>query len=103
MKRTLKAMLIASALAAGSLVVASPASAHDYRRSGVSVYLDTGNVAIGYRNGYYDNHRRWHNWRHRDEWRHYRRHHRARYHDYYYRQDRGHHYGWRNQRYRRDW
>ena len=94
MKHIVKATIIAGALAAGSLLAATPASAHE-RGSSVSIYVDIGNVSIAYRNGYFDRHRRWHNWRSRAEWAHFRRHLRGYYRDYDYRHDRGRHRGWR--------
>lgn len=97
MTHILKAMAIAGALGAGSLLFAPPASAHT-RGSSVSIYVDVGNVAIAYRDGYYDHHHRWHSWRSRDEWRHFRRHHHHHYRDYYHHRDRGRHRGWRDRR-----
>jgi hypothetical protein len=87
MKHALKAVLIAGALGVGALLSAPSASAHE-RGASVSVYVDLGDVSVAYRNGYYDHRRRWHSWRSRDEWRHFRRHHRSHYHDYDYREDR---------------
>ena len=94
MNGVLKAALIAATLGTATFLAAAPANAHDYRRSSVSVYIDTGNIAIGYRNGYFDHQRRWHSWRSRAHWRAYcdRG---GRYHDYNYdrRRDRGRHRG----------
>jgi hypothetical protein len=94
MKHALKTIAIAGALAAGSLFVAAPAAAHD-RNSRVGIYVDLGNVSIAYSNGYYDHDRRWHRWRSRAEWAHFRRYHRGLYRDYAYNHDRGRHRGWR--------
>jgi hypothetical protein len=47
------------------------------RRPGVSVTFDLGDVFIGYSDGYYDRHRRWHRWHnhhHRDYFRKHRSH-----------------------------
>ncbi len=82
MRNLIKALVIAGVLGAGSLAAAPSASAYPYHRSGASVYFDFGNVAIGYRDGYYDRYHRWHRWerdRDRDYWRH--RYHR-RFYDY---------------------
>lgn len=100
MKHALKAMVIAAALGAGSLLVASPASAHEHG-SRSSIYVDVGNVAVAYRNGYHDHHRRWRQWRSHDEWRHFRRHHRSHYRDYAYRHDRHDRYDRHDRRHRR--
>ena len=98
MNRLIKALVIAGALSAGSLAAATPASAYDHhRRSSVSVYVDTGNVSVGYRNGYYDHDRRWHRWRGDSHRNYYRRHHRSHYRDYYYRD----HDRYRDRRHRR--
>lgn len=64
MKNTLKAMILAGLMGAGSLVAAAPAEAQYYRHSGVRVYVGTGARA-----GYYD---RWHRWHRYDRYRGYR-------------------------------
>jgi hypothetical protein len=89
MKHTLKALVLASVMGAGSLFMAAPAEAQHYRGSSVGVYIETPGVAVRYRSGYYDRYHRWH-----------------RYHRYparYYRHDRGHHYGWYRHHRRQDW
>jgi hypothetical protein len=96
MQNILKPIVAAIALGTAALLTAGAASAHDYRRSSsVSVYIDTGNIAVGYTNGYYDYGHRWHSWRSREHYRAYchRRH--GRCYNYSYRHDRGRHYGHR--------
>ena len=90
MKNALKAMLIAGVVGSSALA-AAPADAYP-ARSGVSVYFNTGNVAVGYRDGYYDHHRRWHRWANHRDWIAYRNHPHARYYDRNY--DRRHPYRW---------
>jgi len=53
-------------------------------------------VAFSYSDGYWDRDHRWHRWRNAAEHRYYREH----YADHYYkvRHDRGHHNGWREER-----
>src|SRR5882724_7355296 len=63
MKITSKALLLAIALAATPLA----AQARD------SVVIDFGNVAFGYRDGYWDRGHNWHRWEHAREREHYRR------------------------------
>jgi hypothetical protein len=106
MKHALKALLIAGALGAGTLLAAPSASAQVRADVSVGVNIDLGHVSVGYRNGYYDHRRRWHRWRSDDECRYFRRQYRSRYHDYDYdwrdddRRDRGRHRGHRRHR---DW
>ena len=61
MKLVLKATLFASALALLPVAAAAPASAR------AVVSFDFGNVAIGYRDGYWDNGHRWHRWSERPD------------------------------------
>lgn len=59
-------LLAASALCAvGTVAVSMPAAARD--RDNVSVSVSFGGAAFGYEDGYYDNDRRWHEWRDEDE------------------------------------
>lgn len=46
------------------------------------VYVNAGDIADGYRDGYYDSHQRWHRWAHPDDWKAYSRAHSDRYHGY---------------------
>jgi len=58
MKHALKAMILAGMMGAASLATATPADAQRYR-SGVSVYVTTGNA----HRGHYDRWGRWHPYR----------------------------------------
>ncbi len=63
MHKSLKALLVATALAGASIVgTTSVASAQP---TGFSFRV--GDVAFGYQNGYYDRSNRWHNWRNERE------------------------------------
>ena len=59
MKKSLKALLVASVLAGATVMGTGAASAQP---AGFSFRV--GDVAIAYSNGYYDRSNRWHNWRH---------------------------------------
>jgi hypothetical protein len=75
MNKSLKALLVASALASASLIgTATVASAQPTGSS-----FRVGDVAIGYQNGYYDRSNRWHNWRTAREHNWYRSNYRASY------------------------
>jgi hypothetical protein len=79
MKNLIKALVVAGALSAGTLMAAPAANAYPHQSFGL--YVNTGDVAFGYRDGYYDRYHRWHRWerdRDRDYW---RNHYRARYYD----------------------
>ncbi|NOT39979.1 MAG: hypothetical protein HOP13_05755 [Alphaproteobacteria bacterium] len=65
--------------AAGTFAMAVPAVAQDRGESTFSVTL--GNAVFGYSDGYYDNDRRWHNWRDDNERDWYRRNNGQTYHD----------------------
>ena len=66
MNRFTLSLLAASALCAvGTVAVSMPAAARD--RDNVSVSVSFGGAAFGYEDGYYDNERRWHEWRDDDE------------------------------------
>jgi hypothetical protein len=87
---------IVLALAGTSLAVSAPASAggfaisvgndrgHDQgrNRSSSVVSLAFGNVAFGYRDGYWDNGHRWHRWNNDRDYRNYRNHHGGNYRDW---------------------
>ncbi|NIJ47934.1 hypothetical protein [Rhizomicrobium electricum] len=96
MRRLLKGAAIALVLAGATFATTGTSNAEgfaittsdhgrDHRNTSVSV--DFGNVAYGYRDGYWDNSHRWHNWRNSREHRDYRDHHRdsyrSGYHDRY--------------------
>lgn len=61
-------MTILGVVTALSLSAAAPAMAQGFAFS-----FDTGNVRMGYSDGYWDNNHRWHNWRNAREAREYRR------------------------------
>jgi hypothetical protein len=45
---------------------------YNHDRDASNVTIGFGNVAFGYRDGYWDNGHRWHHWRHRNDYRGYR-------------------------------
>jgi hypothetical protein len=59
--------------------------------AGVGISLDFGDVAIGYQDGYYDSHHRWHHWAHPDDYKAYGHAHPEHYHDYGHDRDEHHH------------
>lgn len=79
MTRAFKTAVIALALAGTALTSACMSDrdgryGRGHRESG-AISLDFGNVAFGYRDGYWDNGHTWHRWgddRHRDSYRNYR-------------------------------
>lgn len=89
MKKLTMAMLIVGAVAGTSVMTTAPAYA---QRDTFSFSFDTGAVRFAYRDGYYDDNRRWHKWRNAREAREYR----ARYGDRYYN-------GWRRDYPNRGW
>jgi len=89
MKRMLQAVVIATALAA-------PAFAPLAARADVSVTFDSGSVAYGYNDGYWDRSHAWHAWPNpaaQHEWSE-----RNREHYFDRRHDRDHDMGWRTDR-----
>jgi hypothetical protein len=87
MVRTSQAALIAALLAAGTLTPLATTQA------AVSVHFDSGTVAFGYADGYWDREHRWHHWPNaaaRHEWRERNREH---YYSHVHTHDRG--GGWR--------
>ena len=98
-KMIVKAALAVAAIGSMPVLVSAPASAY------TDVTVSTGNVAFGYRDGYYDRDYRWHRWDNDDDWSNYRRHYSHYYRDYghdrdddywrtRYHHDRGWHRGW---------
>ena len=79
----MKSFLHAALIAVATGIVAAPALA------AVGVSVNLGEVSIGYRDGYYDGHHRWHRWHHADDWKTYRDAHPEHYRDYGHR-DPGH-------------
>jgi hypothetical protein len=88
MRRLLTGAAMVLALAGTSLAITSPAAAdgvsisfgnnrgHDYdrNRSRSAVSFTFGDVAFGYRDGYWDNNHRWHRWNNSRDHRSYRSH-----------------------------
>ena len=52
-----------------------------------TVHFDFGNIAVGYRDGYQDNHHHWHHWNRRSDAMGYRSHYQQNYRDMNYRDD----------------
>ncbi len=106
MRTFLKGTVIALALAGTALVTVGTASAagiylnsgsnrgyDNYRdRSGAVISIGFGDVAFGYRDGYWDNNHRWHHWRNHRDHRSYRGQHSDNYHDWNHNRDSDH--GW---------
>lgn len=67
MYKALTGAVVALGVLGAALATQAPAYAQ-----GVGVQLDVGNVAFGYRDGYWDHGHRWHHWRNRDEANYYR-------------------------------
>lgn len=89
-------LLAASALCAvGTVAVSTPAFAQNRDRDNVSISVSFGGAAFGYDDGYYDNDRRWHEWRDDDERAWYQENHGPTYHRMSRNDDRD--------SYRRDW
>jgi hypothetical protein len=84
---------VASVLSAALATAASGA--------GVSVFIDAGNVAFAYRDGWWDNGHHWHAWRDRDESRWYSLHYAQNYYDWDHDRDRDE--GWHDRGWHRGW
>lgn len=75
MRNYLKGAAMALALAGATLVTAGAANADDHygRDQGNStVSIGFGNIAFGYRDGYWDSGHHWHHWNNTGEYRNYR-------------------------------
>jgi hypothetical protein len=86
MKTFILAAAISAAACVASFTVAVPPAL-----AGVGISVDFGDVAIGYRDGYYDSGHHWHHWRHAHDYRDYGRAHPENYHDYGHGRDEHHH------------
>lgn len=75
---------------AAILTVLGSALAVSSANAAVTVRFDVGNVARGYSDGYYDNDRHWHRWRHHADLEAYRAAHADMYHEWRH-NDRRHH------------
>ena len=80
MKSILHAALVAAAPGFAATAIAPAALA------GVGVSINFGEVSVGYRDGYYDHHHRWHRWHHDNDWQSYRDAHPDNYRDYGHRE-----------------
>jgi hypothetical protein len=69
----------------GALVLLTAIAIPVAAQAGIQV--DFGNVAVGYRDGYQDNHHRYHRWSHRSDAVAYRSHNQQNYRDMNYRDD----------------
>ena len=76
MKTIIKAALISGVTALAAIAVAPPALAQ------IGISVNFGDVADGYRDGYWDSHHRWHKWHNPNDWRDYSHAHPEHYHDY---------------------
>jgi hypothetical protein len=105
MRMFLKGAAIALALAGTALATAGTSSAsgiflgfgtnndrHDGDRSNTAISIGFGNVAFGYRDGYWDSGHRWHRWHSDRDYRRYRYQHGSNYHDWNHNRDSDH--GW---------
>ena len=85
MRSFLKGTAIALAMA-GAVLVTGTANADNYshgRDRGAAVLsIGFGDVAFGYRDGYWDNGHHWHHWRHTRDYRSYRGQNGSNYHDW---------------------
>ena len=64
-KLTLRLLAASALCAVGTVAMTMPAVAND--RGDVSFSISLGDAAFGYDDGYYDNNRRWHDWRNDEE------------------------------------
>lgn len=90
MKKFAIAALIVGTLAGGTLGASLPTMARD----SFSFSFNTGDVAFGYSDGYWDNNRQWHRWRNSHEARQYRAQYGERYQHRKHTRQQGN--GWRN-------
>jgi hypothetical protein len=89
MKKLTAAAMLAATLAVGSIGSAAPASAQGFNFS-----FDVGDVRFAYRDGYWDNHHRWHKWHNAAEARAFERMHHDRWNNSYHYRVRN--SGWRD-------
>jgi hypothetical protein len=103
MRRFLTGAAIALALASTAFVTAGTANAAgiyissgtDSHRSGSAISISFGEVAYGYRDGYWDSGHRWHHWRNHRDYQIYRGQHGSHYHNWNH--DRDNDNGWQRQ------
>ncbi len=96
MNKLLKTAAIAIGLAGATLATTGTASARDNQRqqSNAQITISFGDVAYGYRDGYWDNQRDWHQWKHQDDARRFRDSGRGEYHHWNHTRDRN--QGWKD-------
>ncbi len=78
---------LATALSAGAGGLVVGIGSGDRHGSAISVAF--GDVAFGYRDGYWDNGHRWHRWNNDRDYQNYRKHHNGDFHDYNHDRDGG--------------
>ena len=92
----LKGAAIAALLTGTALAATGIAGASDYNHRGdrghAIISIGLGDIAFGYRDGYWDNSHHWHHWRHSSDYRSYRGQNGSNYHDWNHNRDRDH--GW---------
>jgi hypothetical protein len=100
MRMFLKGAAIALALAGTALATTGTSNAAgiffgtNSHRSGPVISIGFGDVAYGYRDGYWDRGHRWHRWSNDRDYRNYRGQHRSNYYDWNH--DRDSNNGWRD-------
>ncbi len=86
MRMYLKSAAIALALAGTTAASTASADNRDYRdyrdRQDTTVSIGLGNIALGYRDGYWDGGHHWHHWRNNRDYRSYRYGHDSNYRNY---------------------
>jgi beta-galactosidase GanA len=76
MKAIIPAIVISAVMSTATIALTPPAMAQ------VGVSINLGDVALGYRDGYWDSHHHWHHWSHPDDYKTYSHAHPGNYHDY---------------------
>jgi hypothetical protein len=69
MRSLLKGTVVALALAGATLATAGTATAQGYNNGQVGVQVGFGDVAVGYRDGYWDRNHHWNRWHHHHDYR----------------------------------
>lgn len=84
----MKKLIIAAAIVGSFATISVASSPAHAQRERFSFSFDTGDVQMGYSNGYFDNRGRWHTWRNAREAREFRRYYGPRYRNRWYDSDR---------------
>ncbi len=98
MRMFLKGAAMALVVAGTALATIGAASADGYSnrsdrgRGNPTISIGFGDIAFGYRDGYWDNGHHWHHWRHNRDYRTYRDQDGSNYHDWKHNRD--HDHGW---------